>query len=152
MAAANDTRYDVRSGPRDRTLRVGDREREAVGDILRQQHIDGRLDADEFQQRVERSLTAKTYAELDQLVADFPGQQTEQVRAGRPWGWRPWPFALLPPAVLAAFVLTGGHLIWLALPVFFLFVVRPLLWRSRARHYGGWSCGPRYPTRTETRA
>jgi hypothetical protein len=154
MPAANDTRYDPRSGPRDRTLRVGDREREAVGDILRQQHIDGRLDADEFQQRVERCLTAKTYAELDQLVADFPGRQTEQVRAGRPRGWRPWPFALLPLAVLVAFVLTGGHLIWLALPLFFLFVVRPLVWRSWGRGYSrsSWSCGPRYATRTERRA
>jgi uncharacterized protein DUF1707 len=155
MAAENDTRYDARSGPRDRTLRVGDREREAVGDILRQQHLDGRLDTDEFQQRLERSLTAKTYADLDQLIADFPGQQTEQVRAGRPQGRRPWPFALLPLALLAAVVLTGGHLIWLAVPLFLLFVVRPLFWRSWARGYGrggGWSCGPRDPTRTGTRA
>jgi hypothetical protein len=151
MAAHNDHRYDPRSGPRDRSLRVGDREREAVGDILRQQHVEGRLDSDEFQQRLERCLTAKTYAELDQLIADFPRQQ-EQEGHGRARGRRPGPFALLPLAVLAAIVLTGGHLIWLALPVFFLLVVRPLFWRSRARRYGGWSCGPRYPTRTETRA
>jgi hypothetical protein len=65
MAAQNDTRFDPRGGPRDRTLRVGDREREAVGDILREQHLEGRLDSDEFQKRLERCLTAKTYAELD---------------------------------------------------------------------------------------
>jgi hypothetical protein len=154
MAAQNDSRYDARSGPRDRTLRVGDREREAVGDILRQQHLDGRLDSDEFQQRLERCLTAKTYAELDRLIADFPGRREEEDRHGRVRERRPWPFALLPLAVLAAIVLTGGHLVWLAVPVFFLVVVRPLFWRSWGRGYGrgGWSCGPRYPTRTETRA
>ena len=154
MAAENDNRYDPRSGPRDRNLRVGDREREAVGDILRQQHIDGRLDSDEFQLRLERSLIAKTYAELDQLIADFPSHQEEEDRQGRARERRPWPFALLPLAVLAAIVLTGGHFIWLAIPLFFLFVVRPLLWRSSARGYrrGGRSCRPRYPTRTGTRA
>jgi hypothetical protein len=152
MAAQNDTRFDPRGGPRDRTLSVGDREREAVGDILREQHLEGRLDSDEFQKRLERCLTAKTYAELDQLIADFPRQQEEEDRQGRARERRPWPLALLPLAVLAAIVLTGGHPIWLALPVFFLFVVRPLFWRSRARRYGGRSCGPRYPTRTETRA
>ena len=153
MATQNHNRFDPRSGPRDRTLRVGDREREAVGDILRQQHLDGRLDTDEFQQRLERCLTAKTYAELDQLIADFPSRQ-EDDRQGWVRRKRPWPFALLPLAVLAAIVLTGGHLIWLAIPAFFLFVVRPLFWRSWGRGYGsgGWSCGPRYPTRTETRA
>jgi DUF1707 SHOCT-like domain len=151
MATQNDNHYD-QSRPRDRTLRVGDREREAVGEFLRQQHLDGRMDADEFQQRLERCLTAKTYADLDQLVADFPRQQAAPDRAGRPWGWRPWSFALLPLAVVTAIALSGGHLFWLAVPVFFLFVVRPLLWRSWARGYGrgAWGCGPRYPTKPET--
>ena len=155
MPEANDIRYDRRSGPRDRTLRVGDREREAVGDILRQQHLDGRLDSDEFQQRLERCLTAKTYADLDQLVVDFPSPEVEQGRTGRPWGRRPWPLPLVPLALIAAIVfLIGVHLIWLAVPLFFLFVVRPLLWRSWARGYGhaGWGCGQRYTTRTRTRA
>ncbi len=79
MPKANEIRYDRRSGPRDRMLRVGDREREAVGDILRREHVDGRLNSDEFQQRLERCLTAKTYADLDQLVADFPSEEVEQV-------------------------------------------------------------------------
>ena len=45
-------------------------------------------------------------------------------------------FALLPLALIAAIALSGSHLVWLALPLFFFFVVRPLLWRSR-----GHGCG-----------
>src|SRR3989442_10210642 len=151
MPATNDNRYDRRRGPRDRQLRVGDSEREAVGEVLRQQHVDGRLDSDEFQQRLERCLVAKTYAELDELVADFPSPEAEQGRAGRAWGWRP--FALLPLALIAAIALSGGHLIWLVFPLFFFLVVRPLVWRSWGGGYGRgvWACGPRYTMRTRTR-
>lgn len=155
MPKANEIRYDRRSGPRDRMLRVGDREREAVSDILRQEHVDGRLNSDEFQERLERCLTAKTYADLDQLVADFPGREVEQGRTGRAWGRRPWPFPFVPLALIAAIVVfNGGHLIWLAVPLFFLLVVGPLRGRSAARGYGraGWGCGQRYATRTRTRA
>ena len=155
MPKANEIRYDRRSGPRDRMLRVGDREREAVCDILRQEHVDGRLNSDEFQQRLERCLTAKTYADLDQLIADFPSGEVEQGRTGRPWGRGPWPFPLVPLALIAAIVVfNGGHLIWLAVPLLFLFVVRPLQGRTSARGYGhpGSGCGRRYTTRTRTQA
>ena len=50
MAATNSTRYDRRRGPRDRRLRVGDTEREAVAEILRQAHVAGRLDSTEFEE------------------------------------------------------------------------------------------------------
>jgi Domain of unknown function (DUF1707) len=151
MPVANDDRYDRRRGPRDRHLRVGDGEREAVAEILRQQHVEGRLDSDEFQERLDRCLAAKTYADLDELIADFPSVEADQDRVGRPWGRRSWPFAVLPLALIAAIVLSGGHLVWLAFPLFFL-VVRPLFWRSRGRGYGGsWACPSRYGTRTVTR-
>lgn len=130
MPGTDDTRYSRRRGPRDRQLRVGDSERETVGEILRQQHVDGRLDADEFQERLERCLTAKTYAELDELVADFPSPEAERERVGRASAWRPWPFAFLPLALIATIVVSSGHLLWLAFPLFFFFVLRPLLWRS----------------------
>jgi hypothetical protein len=137
MQGTNDTRYSRRSGTRDRKLRVGDSERETVTGILRQQHLDGRLDADEFQERLERCLTAKTYADLDELVADLPSPEAERDRVGRPaWGWRPWPFAFLPLALIAAIAVSavsGGHPLWLAFPLIFFFVLRPLLWRSWGR-------------------
>jgi hypothetical protein len=134
MSASDDYRYNPGDGPRDRSLRVGDKERDAVSAILRQRHLEGRLDTDELQSRLERCMAAKTYAELDELIADFPREGEERRRApqfGRP---RPWPlaFRFLPLALIAAIVVGSHfHAAWLAVPLFFFFVVRP------------WACGPR---------
>lgn len=150
VSATNDYRYDPARGPRDRTLRVGDKERDAVSEILKQRHLEGRLDSDEFQGRLERCLAAKTYAELDALIADFPPEPGEFRRATQRSTWRPrpLPFLLLPLALVAA-VATSGHLAWLAVPLFFFFVVRPLVWRTWSGGYarGSWACGPRRTTR-----
>src|SRR4029077_9786496 len=115
--------YDARYGPLDRTLRAADHDREAVGEILRTQHVAGRLSTDEFQERLERAMTATTYADLDELIADFPiEEETRAARAPR----RRIPLALMPLLILVAvLVATGAHAFWLAIPVFF-FVVRPL--------------------------
>jgi hypothetical protein len=134
--------YTRHSGPRDRALRVGDSERETVADVLREQHLQGRLTSDEFQERLECCLAAKTYAELDALVGDFPAGE-DPGREGRGLGWPPWPFVLVPLVVIAL-AARGGHLFWLAFPLLFFFVVRPLLWRSRGlRGHGLRACGPR---------
>ena len=107
--------YD-RHGPRDRHLRVGDAEREAVAGILRAQYVAGRLDSSEFEQRLERCLAAKTYADLDTLLTDFPGLE-QPPRRRRPLVlWRLWPVPLLPVAVVAAIVLSGGHALFLVDP------------------------------------
>jgi hypothetical protein len=128
-------------------MRVGDKERDAVGEILRQRHVEGRLDTEELEARLERCMNAKTYAQLDELVADFPPDSEERVR---PRQVRRWPsaFVFVPAALIAAIVF-GMHVAWLAIPLFFFFVVRPLLWRTRAGGYarGGWACGPRSTTR-----
>jgi hypothetical protein len=148
VSTSNDHAYDGRRGPRDRGLRVGDKEREAVSEILRERHLEGRLDNDEFQSRLERCLAAKTYAELDELIADFPTEETEERRVGREWTWRPWPSLFLPLALIAAIVLSDGHLAWLAFPLLFFFVLRGFVWRSWGGHRGGvWACGPRRVTR-----
>ena len=145
VPASSDHRYDPADGPRDRSLRVGDKERDAVGEILRRRHLEGRLDTDELQTRLERSLAAKTYAELDELIADFPREAAERRRAEQP-RWRPWPLAFLfVPIALTAAIVLGGHLAWLAVPLLFFFVVRPLVWRAWGGGY--WACGPRRSTR-----
>src|SRR6202035_3355303 len=103
--------YDARHGPRDRTLRAADHDRDAVAEILKAQHVAGRLSADEFQDRLDRSMTATTYADLDALVADFPIE--EETRAARPRRHR-IPRALAPLLILAAvLVATGAHALWL---------------------------------------
>jgi hypothetical protein len=150
MPETNDHRYDPHDDPRDRSLRVGDKERDGVGEILRQRHTEGRLDANEFEERLERSMTAKTYAQLDDLISDFPPATEDRPRPSRArtrWTWRP--VFLLLPAVLIAAAIFGGHLAWLAFPLFFFFVVRPLIWRSWGGGYwrAGWACRARSTTR-----
>ena len=149
VSAANDNRYDPGYGPRDRTLRVGDKERDAVTDILRQRHLEGRLDVDEFHARLDRCLAAKTYAELDELIADLPRDEARRGRDGQSRTWRPWPFpVLLLPIALFAAIAVGAHLAWLVLPLLFFFVVRPLLWGASGGYGRGfWACGPRRTTR-----
>jgi hypothetical protein len=145
MSDSDTSGYTRRSGPHDRGLRVGDSEREAVADVLREQHLQGRLASDEFQERLERCLAAKTYAELDALVGDFPTVEEPGRRERGRQRWA-WPFALVPLVVIAV-AASGGRLFWLAFPLVFFFVVRPLLWRSRnARERGLSACGPRYTT------
>src|SRR5262245_1944468 len=150
MAPSNDYRYTVGDGPRDRSLRVGDKERDAVSEILRQRHLEGRLDTDEFQARLERCLAAKTYPELAGSVAALPPEGAERRWDRQSWTWRPWPlpFLFLPLALIVA-IAVGAHLWWLAIPLFFLFVVRPLAWGAWGGGYrrGFWACGPRRTTR-----
>lgn len=110
---------------RDRDLRVGDDDRERVAGILRDQHVAGRIDTDELQDRLDSCYAAKTYGELDALVADLPAQDTAR-RAPRRRSWR---LLALVALVVAAAALTGGRMLWLAFPLFF-FVARPLIWRT----------------------
>ena len=129
-------------GPYDRSLRAADSDREAVADILREQHVAGRLDTDELQERIDRCYAAKTYADLDAVVADLPHEQPQMSRAAGPWLWPR--FALVPLALIAIVALSHGHLFWLAIPLVFFFV-RPMLWRASGRR-SGWgplACAPR---------
>jgi len=122
-----------RRSPRDRQLRVGDAEREAVGDILRREHLAGRIDNEEFDERVTRCLAAKTYSELDDLIRDLPGSDLDpRPRAARPLRRpRGLPYAFLP-LVLAAIVFSNGRATWLLVP-FIWFMVRHFTWRDRSR-------------------
>jgi hypothetical protein len=140
---AQQSTYSMRQGPRDRQLRAGNDEREAVAEILRREHLAGRLDNDEFDERLGRCLTARTYAQLDELIADFPSAEIDRLQP-RQLGWRrrpfPLPFMLLPLIVLAI-VLSHGRAAWLVVPFVVWFVVGRFFWgygwRSAAwRGYG----------------
>jgi len=125
-------------GPYDRSLRAADSDREAVADILREQHLAGRLDNDELQERIDRCYSAKTYADLDAVVADLPHEQPQPSRGRGPWLWPRFAFA--PLLLIALVALSHGHLFWLAIPLAFFLFVRPMLWRADGR-----GCGRRYP-------
>lgn len=125
--------YSRRSGPRDRELRVGDAEREAVGDILRREHLAGRIDNEELDERVARSLAAKTYNDLDQLIRDFPATEPDLRPRGTGPAWRrgDLPYLFLP-LIMAAIVFSHGRAVWLLMPFIWL-VARRLSLRGRLR-------------------
>ena len=132
-------------GPYDRSLRAADSDRESVAAILREQHVAGRIDDDELQDRIERCYTAKTYADLDAVIADLPHEEPAVTSRG---GLRLRPrFAFLPLLLIAIVALSHGHLFWLVIPFLFFFV-RPMLWRAGGRR-GGWAsfnCAPGHDT------
>jgi hypothetical protein len=53
-------------------LRVGDAEREAVAAELREHYAQGRLSMEDFQQRLDAALAARTRGDLDRLISDLP--------------------------------------------------------------------------------
>lgn len=59
-------------GEPERELRVSDAERNVVVEALRAHCADGRLTLDEFAERVEVALAARTRADLDEVQADLP--------------------------------------------------------------------------------
>ena len=59
------TRYEA--------LRASDADRDAVIDRLRKAAGEGRLEPEELEQRVGYALRARTYGELERLLADLPG-------------------------------------------------------------------------------
>jgi len=135
---AQEMSYSRRSGPRDRRLRVGTAERDAVAAILRREHLAGRLDDTEFDERLEHCLSAKTYRELDDLLADLP---IEEVASRAVWrSLRPAPLLLLLPLVAVAIVASHGRAAWLLVPLLFWFGVCRFFWRGFGRR--SWGYGP----------
>jgi hypothetical protein len=70
------------------SLRIGDRERDAVTAELREHYAHGRLTLDEFNQRLDAVFGAKTQADLSRITADLPhirsgGSPLPSSRTGR---------------------------------------------------------------------
>lgn len=105
-------------GGRQQEVRASDTDRDNTIATLRKHHVEGRLDWEEFAERLDRASQARTREQLRELLADLPLPAEPGVPAGparepvRQWpstrwprGWwgRPW---LVPPVVALA-VLAG---------------------------------------------
>lgn len=73
----------------DGTLRASDADRDRVADILRDALAEGRLDAEEHAERLDRVYGAKTVGQLEPLVRDLPAGQATAASASA--GVRPAP-------------------------------------------------------------
>lgn len=107
--------------------RIGDRERDQAAEYLREHVAEGRLDQQEFDERLTVALTARTQADLDPLFLDLPSPKpgtmapAQPLAAQQPWlstgmVQQPW----LPSSVVQR----------PAYPV-----------RTPVRVYGGWALG-----------
>lgn len=130
----------------DPNVRAADADRDEIGERLRRHHAEGRIDSEEFQERIDRCYQAKTLGELRALVNDLPRERDDP---GEPRLHlrRLWPVPLVP-LLIAFWVIAsvggwhhGWHhgpwgILWL---IPFLFVVRFVL-----RPYGRWAARRRY--------
>ena len=62
-------------------MRASDADRDCVVERLNTAYSEGRLSKDEHDGRLESALSARTYAELDQLVTDLPATPAAAVTA-----------------------------------------------------------------------
>lgn len=69
-----------RSGYAD--LRISDTERSEVADLLSKHYGDGRLDQDEFNERLDQAMKAKTYKDLNGLFDDLPRIEAAEASRG----------------------------------------------------------------------
>jgi Flp pilus assembly protein TadB len=115
-------------------MRISNTERNEIADILSKHFAEGRLDSDEFEERVGKVMSAKTRGDLAGLLDDLPrlGPPPREPRRRRPIGY--WILVL----VLALFVASAlaipphVHVPWLLIGI-----VALVLWR-KTRHRNRW--------------
>jgi Domain of unknown function (DUF1707) len=96
----------------DPDLRVSDAERSEVAERLGTHYSDGRLDQDEFNERVDRAMSAKTQSDLNGLFDDLPPIEGPNVPAPRaPKRTHHHHRALLLALVIVVAV-SAGHAFW----------------------------------------
>jgi hypothetical protein len=122
---------------RDANLRAGDADREAIAERLRKSHAEGRLDVQEFQERLDRCFQAKTVGELEPLVNDLPRERPRE----RSFHFQRLRMIPLLAVVFGTIVIAGAVWhhgapgLWALVP--FLFLVRFVLWPYRPWHRRG---------------
>ena len=108
----------------DPNLRASDADREATADRLRKHHTDGRIDAEEFQERLDKCFAAKTVGELAGLTRDLPGDPARR-RSGTGFGLlgslRMIPILPIILAIVAIHLIVGVFSgLWILIPLFFV--------------------------------
>jgi Domain of unknown function (DUF1707) len=125
---------------RDPNLRASDADRDATADRLRQHHTDGRIDPEEFQERLDRCFAAKTVGELAELTRDLPDDSARHRARGRTGfgllgSLRMIPIVPIILAIVAIHLIVGvASGLWILFPL--LFLVRVMMFR---RGFRGWS-------------
>ena len=124
----------------DASQRIGDAERERATSVLAQHYAEGRLEHEEYDERLDAIWTARTRHDLDVLFTDLPRQlgpvrpaAAPAVRRGR----RPIPWLPVLAILIGLSIMLDGAPVWLA--IFLL----PMVNGHRTGHRGfGHGCSP----------
>jgi len=142
------SRWDIPWGPPSKpdnsaNMRVSDAERNEIGEQLSKHYSDGRLDATEFQERLDRAMSSKTRADLSGLLDDLPSLTTPQpVPVMRP----PRRHRLARVVLLLVFFLSAlsfvqfwlGHfpwVVWPHVPWLVIGLIALFIWRRDRHHH-----------------
>jgi hypothetical protein len=118
----------------DQQIRVSDAERNAVAELLGQHYADGRLDQPEFDDRISRTMAAKTRGDLSGLFDDLPETGPAGAGPAGPGGpGGPVPYrgprrrgGIVRPLLLLLLVFICANFAWHAFTS--LFFIQPLVW------------------------
>jgi hypothetical protein len=102
-------------------MRAADADRQAVADKLRIALGEGRLELHEYDERVQRAYSAKTYGDLSPLLADLPDATAKpvapvvahQTAAWLQMMWGSWvPVAVITTVIWMISSVSSNHLIY----------------------------------------
>jgi ferric-dicitrate binding protein FerR (iron transport regulator) len=109
--------------------RISDAERSEVADELSRHYGEGRLDQEEFSQRIDQAMAAKTYRDLTGLLHDLPSAEMPPAartarRSQRRTGLR----SVLLLVLIAILIVTVIHAVsWVFTPVLWLVAIAAIL-------------------------
>jgi hypothetical protein len=118
----------------DQHIRVSDAERNSVAELLGQHYADGRLDQAEFDERISRTMAAKTRGDLAGLFDDLPEGGPAGAGPAGPGGPNDpaVPYRgrrrgrIVRPLLLLLIVFLCANFAWHAFTS--LFFIQPLVW------------------------
>ena len=119
----------------DRGVRIGDADRERAMADLSMHYADGRLDHEEYDERLDAIWTARTQADVRVLFDDLPRPQVTYPKpvAARPTGGRRRvPFLPILALLIGLSILTEAPFWLLVFPLMFL--TRRGCWGARSTH------------------
>jgi hypothetical protein len=119
-------------------MRVSDAERNEVAEVLSTHYADGRLDATEFKERLDRAMAAKTRADLSGLLTDLPRLEVQAPPPPpRPMRARVMTYVLVAVLAAAAWsVVAAPHVPWVLIVLVAWFLYRrDRRWSGRPRRH-----------------
>jgi Flp pilus assembly protein TadB len=136
------------------SLRASDADRERVAEWLGQAATEGRILAHELEERLARVLRARTYGDLDAVVADLPSSRTPRrapARARRLAAAHPFTAAAVV-ALTAVMIVALVAVVLAGLAILSgVFLVAALLMAQDRRHHRGRHLDPGARARVHSR-